>query len=211
MEGIGKGNVWEGLLLKGKRVLDYVGWIFSLALLFALWRRGLLTDPEKLEVFLHSYGIWAPLIFMAIQAIQVVVPILPGAVGCLFGVLFFGPLMGFVYNYIGICLGSLWAFLLSRRYGAPFARQMTGRKFYDKYQKFLENEARFEKLLAFLIFIPFAPDDFLCYLAGVSRISFKKFTAIILLAKPFAIYTYTLAISYLYHHGGSLPVIGQLL
>ena len=52
------------------------------------------------------------LCFVALQAIQVVIPILPGSIGCLFGVIFFGPVMGFVYNYVGICGGSIWHFLL---------------------------------------------------------------------------------------------------
>lgn len=36
-----------------------------------------------------------------------------GAVGCVFGVMFFGALYGFFWNYIGICIGSICAFLLA--------------------------------------------------------------------------------------------------
>lgn len=182
-------------ILNNKKKMDMFGWIFCLCFFIICLKSGLITDPVALERALSKVGPFAPLLFISIQALQVVVPILPGAVGNVFGVVFFGPLWGFLLNYIGICLGSILAFYLSRKYGTQFARKMTGSKFYDKYEKFLENENRFEKIFALLIFFPFAPDDFLCYLAGVSRISFQKFTTIILLGKPLAIYLYTIGLS----------------
>ena len=51
--------------------------------------------------------------FVAFQVVQVVVPMLPGGLGCLVGVVLFGPVMGFVYNYVGICIGSLLAFAVA--------------------------------------------------------------------------------------------------
>ena len=42
-------------------------------------------------------------------------------------------------------------------------------------------------LLHLAIFFPVAPDDFLCYLAGLTRMSLKKFSAIIFLGKPASI------------------------
>lgn len=81
---------------------------------------GLFTSQQKMEAFLRPAGLWAPLLFTALQAIQVVIPILPGGIGCLGGVLMFGPVMGFLYNYVGICLGSVAAFLLSKAVRAAF-------------------------------------------------------------------------------------------
>lgn len=163
---------------------------------------GVLTDADKMEAMLIKCGIWAPLIFMFVQTVQVVVPILPGAVGCAFGVVFFGGLLGFVYSYVGICIGSVLAFLFARRCGAVLVRQMTGSKFYDKYVKFLENEKKFERIFAVLIFLPVAPDDFLCYLAGLSNMKLRRFTWIILLGKPLAIFLYSTAL---------YQIIGQAL
>ncbi len=158
------------------------------------YREGILTDQDKMNAFLNKCGIFAPLIFAFIQAVQVVFPILPGAIGCVYGVIFWGPFWGFVLNYVGICLGSIWAFLIARQLGQEFVQQVTSKKFYDKYIRYLENEKYFERIFAILIFLPVAPDDFLCYLAGVSRITFKKFTAIILLGKPAAIFLYSMGL-----------------
>ncbi|SHJ39657.1 TVP38/TMEM64 family protein [Parasporobacterium paucivorans] len=173
--------------------------LLSTALLIALmaygYTQGIFTNQNRMEAFLNRCGIMAPLIFLAIQAVQVVVPILPGAVGCLFGVVFFGPVKGFIYNYLGICIGSMLAFMIARKYGTGFVQKMTGSRFFEKYNRYLLKENQFEKMFALLIFLPVAPDDFLCYLAGVSRMPFKKFTAIILLGKPAAIYIYSLGLS----------------
>lgn len=156
---------------------------------------GIFTDQNKMDIFLSQSGIMAPVFFILIQAVQVVVPILPGAVGCLFGVIFFGTIKGFVFNYIGICIGSILAFLLARKFGQEFVQKMTSKKFFEKYNIYLMKENQFEKIFALLIFLPVAPDDFLCYLAGISKMPLKKFTTIILLGKPLAIMLYSVGLN----------------
>lgn len=178
-------------IVRHKKWFEITGWIlFAVGVVWA-WGAGLFTDTEKLQALLEKSGILAPLLFVIVQAVQVVIPIMPGAIGCVFGVVFFGALWGFVFNYIGICIGSVCAFLLARKYGMMFVQNMTGSKFYNKYQHFLEKENQFEKMFALLIFLPVAPDDFLCYLAGVSRMRLTRFTTIILLGKPAAILMYS--------------------
>lgn len=155
----------------------------------------LFVSADALSAFLHRFGLWAPALFILIQMVQVVIPILPGAVGCLGGVLIFGPVWGFVYNYVGICLGSVLAFLLSKRYGRPFVYQMIGQKNYDKYIGWLSKGKGFDKAFAVAIFLPVAPDDLLCYIAGLTNMTLRKFTAIILLGKPGSIFLYSLGLT----------------
>ena len=65
----------------------------------------------------------------------------------------------------------------------------------EKYRHWTEERDRFAKLFALAIFFPVAPDDFLCYLAGTTEMSWRKYTAIILLGKPFAIALYSLGLT----------------
>lgn len=181
-----------------KKLLMIISTILMVVMIIYGYSKGIFTDQYKMEAFLNKCGIMAPFAFVVIQIIQVVVPILPGGVSCLFGVVFFGPIKGFIYNYIGICIGSIVAFLIARKYGTEFVRKVTGGRFFDKYSKYLLKENQFEKLLALLIFLPVAPDDFLCYLAGTSKISLKRFTAIILFGKPAAIFLYSLGLSQIF-------------
>lgn len=162
------------------------------------------VSAESLKHFLNQFGLFAPALFLVIQMIQVALPILPGAVGCLGGVLIFGPVWGFVYNYIGISLGSILAFLLSKRYGRPFVRGIIGEKNYEKYIGWLEKGKAFDKAFAVAIFLPVAPDDLLCYMAGLTPMSLKKFAAIIFLGKPGSIFLYSLGLT------GIMEVLKQI-
>lgn len=158
-------------------------------------RTGIFVSPEALEKFLGRFGLLAPVLFVLIQCIQVVIPILPGAVGCLGGVLIFGPVWGFAYNYLGISMGSILAFLLSKRYGRSFVRNMIGEKNFKKYIGWLDKGNAFDKGFAAAIFFPVAPDDLLCYIAGLTKMSLKKFALIILLGKPGSIFLYSLGLT----------------
>ena len=170
---------------------------FALCLLVALWgwQTGVLTSQERLQALVASCGMAGALLFTAFQAVQVVVPILPGGLGCLAGVLLFGPVWGFVYNYIGICIGSLLAFAVARNCGKPLLGLLFSEKTIQRYSHWTEEKGRFARLFALAIFLPVAPDDFLCYLAGTTEMSWGRYTAIILLCKPFAIALYSLGLT----------------
>ena len=162
------------------------------------WRAGLLTSQERMQAFVASCGAAGGLLFVAFQAVQVVVPILPGGLGCLAGVVLFGPWYGFVYNYLGICAGSLAAFAISRSCGRPLLYRMFPRKMIEKYDRWTGEKHRFARWFALLIFLPVAPDDYLCFLAGTTEISWRTYTAIILLCKPFSIALYSLGLTVLF-------------
>ena len=170
---------------------------FALCLLVALWgwQTGVLTSQERLQALVASCGMAGALLFTAFQAVQVVVPILPGGLGCLAGVLLFGPVWGFVYNYVGICIGSLMAFAVARNCGKPLLGLLFSEKTIQRYSHWTEEKGRFARLFALAIFLPVAPDDFLCYLAGTTEMSWGRYTAIILLGKPFAIALYSLGLT----------------
>ncbi|WP_297418316.1 TVP38/TMEM64 family protein [Clostridium sp.] len=155
---------------------------------------NLFTSQTALQKFLQQFGWFAPIIFMVFQAIQVVLPISPGAIGCVAGVLIFGSVQGFIYNYIGICIGSIAAFLLARKYGLKYVMNMSNKKVFNKYIGWLKKPS-FERIFAAAIFLPVAPDDFLCYIAGISKMKFERFVLIILLGKPFAIVMYSLMLN----------------
>jgi uncharacterized membrane protein YdjX (TVP38/TMEM64 family) len=173
----------------------FIGLATSSIFIFYGYKNGLFYSIETFRDFIVSFGIWASLIFILIQIVQVIIPILPGAVGCIAGIVIFGPGMGFLYNYIGICIGSIIVFILSKRYGGKFVKGIVGEKSYDKYIGWVHRGKRFDKMFAYAIFFPLAPDDLLCYIAGLTRMKLKKFVAIILLGKPMSIAIYSMGIT----------------
>lgn len=194
---------------KYKKIFNVFSFGCIVTLTFLGYRAGIFTDYASMDRLLQKCGIFAPLLFVAVQMIQVVVPILPGAVGCLYGVLFWGAVKGFFLNYIGICMGSIWAFLIARSLRKSEVRKITGDHFWNRYEKYLLDEKRFEWIFAVLIFLPVAPDDFLCYLAGVTKIPFYKFVLIILCGKPLAILLYSMGLNQIFQSAlGLLPLGG---
>jgi uncharacterized membrane protein YdjX (TVP38/TMEM64 family) len=177
-------------------MISIIGLGLSIALSIYFINLGVFKDINALRGLVGHSVILGPIIFICLQILQVVIPIIPGGISSAAGVLIFGPYMGFVYNYVGICIGSVIIFLLGRRYGKPFILSMISDKTYNKYIGWLDNQSRFEKLFALAIFLPVAPDDALCLMAGLTNISLKKFTLIILLAKPISIFLYSMALIY---------------
>lgn len=177
-------------------LISLLGVGVSVALTIYFVNLGVFKDINALRGLVGDKVIMGPIIFILLQILQVVIPIIPGGISSAAGVLIFGPYLGFVYNYVGICIGSIIIFLLGRRYGKPFILSMISDKTYNKYVGWLDNQSRFEKLFALAIFLPVAPDDALCLIAGLSNISAKRYTAIILLAKPASIFLYSMALIY---------------
>ena len=176
--------------------ISIIGLVISIGLTIYFINLGVFKDLNPLRGLVGDSIILGPIIFILIQILQVVIPIIPGGISTAAGVLIFGPYAGFIHNYVGICIGSIIIFLLGRRYGKPFILSMVSDKTYNKYVGWLDNQNRFEKLFALAIFLPVAPDDALCLMAGLTNISVKKYTWIILLAKPLSIFLYSMALIY---------------
>ena len=176
--------------------ISIIGLGLSIALTIYFINLGVFKDINALRGLVGNSVILGPIVFILLQILQVVIPIIPGGVSSAAGVLIFGPYLGFVYNYVGISIGSVIIFLLGGRYGKPFILSMISDKTYDKYIGWLDNQSRFEKLFALAIFLPVAPDDALCLMAGLTNMTVKKFTLIILLAKPASILLYSMALIY---------------
>ncbi len=154
---------------------------------------NLLTSPEVLVGRIKKYGLIGPIIFLLLQIVQVVFPVIPGGASCLVGPLAFGPIEGFIYNYVGLTLGSVVAYMLSRNFGLPLIKKLFKEETINKYLKYIRTK-KFEKIFFWGILLPGAPDDLLCYISGISNLTFRKFIIIILVGKPFTLIFYSLFI-----------------
>ena len=153
-------------------ILTVVSGIIIILLCIYWYNLGIFTSQTKMKAYLADKRIIGPVIFVLIQIIQVVIPIIPGGVSLLGGVVFFGPLAGFIYNYVGVCIGSIINFFLARFYGRPFILHIVSEKTLDKYMKWTKNQNKFNWFFAICIVAPMAPDDVLCLLAGLTDMKF---------------------------------------
>ena len=151
--------------------------IFLIALGY-LYPSSFFSNQDKLRQFITSYGAFAPLVFVLINILQVVItPISHYVVGFLGGFIF-GTWQGFLYNWIGRVVGSLIAFYLGRKFGRKILKHVVKDETIQKYDKVFDKG----KILLFLMyFLPLFPDDELSYLAGFSSMSPKAYIPIMML------------------------------
>lgn len=136
----------------------------------------LYLDKQFLKQTLREWGILAPVLFIVLQALQVVVSPIPGeATGFLGGYLFGEPL-GLVYSTVGLTLGSVGAFAIGRWLGAHYVRNFVKKETWDKLGFIVEAEGA---ILCFMIYlIPGLPKDMVCYLFGISPMPLWVFTLV---------------------------------
>ena len=184
-----------------KKLVKFLG-IFSIALtvLFLVYlfkNMDILNDPDALTRALKGHLIIGSIGFLLLQIIQVVIPIIPGGVTTVVGFMAFGPILGFILNYVGIVIGSIILFLLTRRYGKPFILLFVDEKSFQHYEEKLASST-YETVFALNMASPISPADILVMVTGLSRMSFKRFLYIILICKPISI----VAFSYFWIYGG---------
>lgn len=186
----------EEMMKQGCMVILTVLLIISSIILINGWRSGCFESIEILRKYIASFGMWAPVILTLIQIMQVILPVLPGFMGCIVGAALFGAAGGFWINYIGISLGSIIAYWLARIFGIKLVDKMISMKKYDSYIEKINKSKSYTVLLFLAILLPLAPDDFLCYFSGLINMPSKKFTTIIIIAKPWCILFYSIFFAY---------------
>lgn len=161
------------LLTAGYRYLDNQGYL------------EVFKSTQALQDYVEGFGVWAPLAFILLQLIQVIVAPIPGNVTTLAGGALFGFLPAFLYSTLAVFLGSLAAFGIGRYCGRPLVNRLAPKEVVDKYLGVLAEKQRLTLSLMFLL--PFFPDDVLCLLAGLTGYSWSFFSGMVLLTRPWGL------------------------
>jgi uncharacterized membrane protein YdjX (TVP38/TMEM64 family) len=126
----------------------------------------LYQDHQEFKKTISSYGAYAPLAYILLQVLQVVIaPIPGGAIEFLGGVLF-GVKAGFIYSMIGLLIGSWIAFNLARIFEKMAVEKFVSEQTRKKFDYLVEHEG---VILSFILFLlPGFPKDALCYILGLT-------------------------------------------
>ena len=137
----------------------------------------LTSCKNLLQEWVQAGGSWGPVIFILIQAAQVVIAPIPGEVTGVMGGFLFGSWLGFVYSSLGLVLGSVLAFFVGRFLGKVLLTKIIPEPVFAKFDFLMERQGG---AIAFLLFlIPAAPKDYLCFLLGVSKMPWLLFLVIV--------------------------------
>ena len=161
--------------------------IVIIGLFVKFYFNGKFDSVETLQEYMKTFGVFAPMVLIGFQALQVVVPVMPGLIGCAAGAILFGTMGGFWCNYIGICAGSIVAYFLARKFGTDIVLTMFPREQYDKWCRILKKGKYFGIFLFVATLLPLFPDDILCFVSGLSSMTWQYFVVMITLARSVGI------------------------
>ncbi|MBP6713882.1 MAG: TVP38/TMEM64 family protein [Aliarcobacter sp.] len=157
------------VIIKFTALLIFMGLILFFGIKFSPFIVEKIKEPEIVREYLRSYGNLGFLIFILVQAIHVVVIVIPGDIFNLCGGYIYGVPMGFLLSLTGIMLGSITVFYISRIFGYDFINMIISKEKIDKLSNIL-NSSKGTTGMFIICLIPGIPKDLLMYVAGVTPV-----------------------------------------
>lgn len=160
--------------MKKAKIIWYILTIIPIILLifWYVFPSSFFGNQETIREFVSQFGIFAPLAFVTLQIIQVVItPLSHYSVSLAWGFIFWiGE--GFILNWIGRVIWTAIAFYLGRYIWRNLIKHFVKEATIKKYDHYFEKGT---PLLFLAYFLPIFPDDELSYLAGLSTMRPKVF------------------------------------
>lgn len=153
---------------------------------------GIFNSLESLQTFIGQFGRYGIALFIGIQIIQAIVPILPRGISSITGILLFGNIRGLIFSALGSVIGEILIYFLVSYYGHAFVKLILSQKNYVKFEQLIEKSQRHMRRFLIIAFIfPFLPDNIACLAAGFVRMNFRDYVLIISALKPLSIAIYS--------------------
>ncbi len=158
------------------------------AIFFTLCATGIIekiTSVDALREYIGQAGSAAAVIYILFCFFQVVLLPVPGSVTVAVGVAMFGPLKCTLFSFVGIVLGSVAAFAVGRWIGYKAVCWIVGRDSLDKWLKKLKGKDYL--ILSLMFLLPMFPDDVLCFIAGLSSMTWQYFAVMIVITRAISV------------------------
>ena len=160
--------------------------IFLLLYIFIPIFKNLSTEEGRMiaKDDLKSLGFKGGVLIILLEAIKVLVVMLPGEPIELLSGMCYGPIGGLLIVYIGIVISTCIISGIVRKLGKSFVKEVVSEENYKKVNDYIKtNPDRVENTLFILYFLPLIPKDFLTYIGNLLPIGLKKFLFISLIAR----------------------------
>src|SRR6185503_20523814 len=173
-----------------------LGWVFRYYL-SSIW--AWFSSMDSIAVSMHQAGIWGPATLSILFILQVFLAFIPGqalmvACGYLYG--FWG---GFLLSWLSLVAGGEAAFVLARKYGRSFAEKWIAPDVLARWDKTAQGQGI--GFYATMLLMPLVPNDAMCYVAGLGKISRIRFSIANMLGRGLACVLTSAAGAF----GGNIP------
>jgi len=156
-------------------------WVFRTDLIESMrWFANL----DAITTSMQRAGIWGPIALFALFVFQVFLAFIPGQVLMVACGYLYGFWWGFLLSWLSLAAGGELAFVLARRYGRPFAERWISPQVLARWDKAAAGQGI--TFFAFSLVLPFIPNDAMCYVAGLGKISRPRFVIANLLGRGMA-------------------------
>ena len=155
--------------------------------LLAVWLEApmaaLLRAGGDLRTWLVGLGPLAPIVYVVIYAVQILVAPLPGSLMALMAGYVFGFRWGLFLSLMGLALGASLAIWLARTVGRPLLERFFGPAELVRW----ERKLRLRSPLVWYIFFLFPVPDVVIYVAGLGTLPLRTLLPAILLGRATSI------------------------
>lgn len=155
-----------------------------LTVLFIPIIKNLATEEGRMIIKdkVENFGIFAPLMIMLMQAIQVIIAFIPGEPVEILSGLLFGTFWGLLFSVLGILAGSILVYFMVKSFGKPIVNAFVSEEKMHKF-KVLDDEKKLELLVFILFLVPGTPKDALAYVVPLTKINPMKYFILSTLAR----------------------------
>lgn len=146
-----------------------------------------ITSVQALRKIIEDTGSLSVWIYILFCFLQVVLLPVPGSVAVAVGVALFGPFKSAIFSFIGIVIGSFVAFAIGRWVGYRTVCWIVGKEDLDKWLDKIKGKDYL--ILSIMFLLPMFPDDVLCFVAGLSSMTWPYFSIMIILTRILSSFT----------------------
>ncbi len=141
-----------------------------------------------IDTTLQGLGVLGPIVGCFFIVIESMIPILPLFVFITLNFLAFGNIWGFIISWVFTCIGCFISFLLFRKKVQTWLfKRIKKRGLISEHTIDVITNLKFEQF-ATIIAIPFTPAFLVNIVAGLSKMSYKKYIGALLIGKMFLVY-----------------------
>ncbi|MBD3286680.1 hypothetical protein GF359_08785 [candidate division WOR-3 bacterium] len=168
-------------MLKRPQPIDYVVLAIFIIVIMAIigliiWQWPLLEHfisfPEQLRDYVDDFGIFAPIVFVGLYALLVILAVLPAYLLNIASGAMFGFWQGVALSWLGTMIGAFFVIVVMRRVALSVMRILIPNEKIERFGRFVQKYGWFYLFLLYLIPNPLG--DLVNYVSAASRLKIHK-------------------------------------